>query len=221
MARKQLKFIVIPYLIKLLMWLIMMTCRVRWHNRHAWDELQQSGQAYVIGVWHNCSTISAWAMRGNSISVMVSDSNDGEYAARLVKLFGNNTVRGSSSRRGQKAIKDALMLLRENKPIAITPDGPRGPCYQVQSGILWFAATAGVPILPLHIESSRQWVLDSWDGHLFPKPFSTMHIGLGRPTIVSREMMRNNPDDAVKIVRGAMMDNVYAMQTASGRGLTV
>ena len=159
-------------------------------------------------------------MRGSSISVMVSDSNDGEYAARLVKLFGNNTVRGSSSRRGQKAIKDALMLLRENKPIAITPDGPRGPCYQVQSGILWFAATAGVPILPLHIESSRQWVLDSWDGHLFPKPFSTMHIGLGRPTIVSREMMRNNPDDAVKIVRGAMMDNVYAMQTASGRGLT-
>lgn len=116
----------------------------------------------------------------------------------------------------KNAIRDALLLLRAHKPISVTPDGPRGPRYEVQSGILWFAATATVPILPLHVESTRQWVLNSWDGHRFPKPFSTMHIGFGQPTMVTREMMEKNPAEAAHIVRSAMMDNVALVQKAIG-----
>lgn len=102
MARKHLKFVVIPYLIKLMTQLIMLTCRVRWHNRKVWQELQQSDRAYVLGMWHNCSTISSWVMRGSNITVMVSDSKDGEYVARLASLFGINTIRGSSSKGAKK-----------------------------------------------------------------------------------------------------------------------
>ena len=216
MARKQLKFVIVPYLIKWMTQLIMLTCRVRWHNRKVWQELVQADKPYLIGMWHNCSTISSWVMRGSGITVMVSDSKDGEYVARLARLFGINTMRGSSSRGAKKAIRDALLLLRANKPIAITPDGPRGPRYQVQSGILWFAATANSPILPLHVESSRQWVLDSWDGHRFPKPFSTMHVGFGNPVNLTREMMENEPEQAVRLVRAAMMDTVSLVQESTG-----
>ena len=214
MSRKHIKFVVFPYLLKVLTLLITMTCRVRWHNRQAWQTLEKSEQAYVIGMWHNCSTICSWAMRGSGITVMVSDSRDGEYVARLATLFGINTVRGSSSKGAKKAIRDALGLLARKQAIAVTPDGPRGPKYSIQPGILWFAAAGNAPVLPLHIESSRQWVLNSWDGHCFPKPFSTIHISFGELQSFDRAVLQSDMQGAGEQLRRAMMENVSVVEQA-------
>jgi len=214
MPRTHIKFLLVPFLLKLVTVLITATCRVRWHNKERWLEHQESGQPYIISMWHNCSTICSWAMKGSGITVMVSDSRDGEYVARFARLFGIKTVRGSSSKGAKKAIKSALQLLSQKHAIAVTPDGPRGPKYSVQSGVLWFAAAGDAPIIPLHIESSRQWLLNSWDGHRFPKPFSTIHISFGDPVSVTREELQQDTQHASSRLRASMMDNVSNVQQA-------
>lgn len=213
--RTELKYIVIPWLIKLVMTSITMTCRVRWHNKETLEEYYQSGAPWILAMWHNCSTFAPWAMRNRQMTCMVSASRDGEYVARLGALFGNKTVRGSSSKGSSSATRAVLKLLKSGEAIALTPDGPRGPKYSVQHGVLWLASAAKAPIIPLHIEASRQWVLNSWDNHRFPKPFSTIHIGIGKPTSIDRVMFKEDPEQAAKIIQNAMMSNVNQLKDAA------
>ncbi|MFT5571800.1 MAG: lysophospholipid acyltransferase (LPLAT)-like uncharacterized protein [Cryomorphaceae bacterium] len=213
--RTPLKLLIVPYLIKGLMMLITMTCRVRWHNKELLQQLAEEDRAAIFSFWHNCSTFAPWAMRDRGYTCMVSASRDGEYVARLGALFGNNTVRGSSSKGSAGATRKILKLLRQGNMVALTPDGPRGPKYQVQSGIVFLAASASVPIVPLHIEANRQWVLNSWDNHLFPKPFSTIHIGLGKPIMIDQVLVKEQPENAIEIVRVAMMSNVSMLIEAA------
>ncbi len=216
MARSNLKFIVIPHLVKWLISLITLTCRVRWHNREQLEQLLADQQPFVLSMWHNCSTIAPWAMRNRQITCIVSDSRDGEYVARLGALYGNKTARGSSSKGSSRVTRALLKLLRGGEPIAMTPDGPRGPLYQVQNGVVWLAAAGRAPVLPLHVEASRQWVLNSWDKHRFPKPFSTIHIGIGEPVDISTEMLSERPEHCAALVQTTMMNNVRALQSAAG-----
>jgi len=213
--RTELKFIIVPYLMKFVMTLITMTCRVRWHNRETLERYADSQNPWMVSMWHNCSTFAPWAMRDRNITCMVSASRDGEYIARLGALFGNKTVRGSSSKGSPTATRAILKLLRSGEPVALTPDGPRGPKYSVQHGVLWLASASGAAILPLHIEASRQWVLNSWDNHRFPKPFSTIHIGIGNPTTVDRVLFKEDPQKAAEVLQGAMMALVDKLKTAA------
>ena len=206
------KLFIIPFLIRVIMGLITLTCRVRWINKDAYQQAMQSDQAFILSMWHNSCTIAAWVMKGSRITVMVSDSKDGEYVSRLASYFGINTIRGSSSSGSEKAIRSALRLLAQKKPIAITPDGPRGPIYKMKSGALWFAASSKSPIIPLHIESSRQWVFNSWDKHCFPKPFSTIYVGVGDPIYLEREELETDIDQVMLQVEEKMMHNVTTVR---------
>jgi lysophospholipid acyltransferase (LPLAT)-like uncharacterized protein len=211
-----LKFIVIPYVIKFVMALVTMTCRVKWHDKAVLETYANSEQSWILTMWHNCSTFAPWAMRGRGLTCMVSASRDGEYVARLGALFGNKTVRGSSSKGSSGATRAVLKLLRRGDAVALTPDGPRGPKYSVQSGAIWLAAVSDSPIVPLHIEASRQWILKSWDNHRFPKPFSTIHIGIGEPVKIDRAMFKENPEKASELVRESMMNNVNRLKVLAG-----
>jgi len=193
--------------------LITATCRVRNHNRSAYDALSGSNGSFILSMWHNCSTIAGWVMRNQNVTVMVSDSRDGEYVSRFANLFGISTMRGSTSSGSAKAVRAALRLIYSHKPIAITLDGPRGPKYKMQHGALWFAASGKVPIVPMHIEASRQWILKSWDGHLFPKPFSTIHVGFGDPIFIERDALEENIEKVALDVEEKMMANVATVQT--------
>jgi len=216
-TRTQLKYIVIPRLMKLVMTLITVTCRVRWHNRETLEEYHRGDRPWIVSMWHNCSTFAPWAMRNRQLTCMVSASRDGEYVARLGALFGNNTVRGSSSKGSSSATRAVLKLLKNGQAIALTPDGPRGPKYSVQPGVMWLASAANATILPLHIEASRQWVLNSWDNHRLPKPFSTIHIGIGKPIVIDRVLYKNSPEQATALVQEAMMDNLNKLKCLANK----
>jgi lysophospholipid acyltransferase (LPLAT)-like uncharacterized protein len=85
----------------------------------------------------------------------------------------------------------------------------------VQNGLLWFCASQKAPIIPLHIEASRQWTLNSWDGHLFPKPFSTIHISLGSPIHIDRNELENDFEKQKLMVETLMMSNLTLVQNAA------
>ncbi len=199
------KVFIVPLLIKWLGSLIVLTCRIRYVNDHAYREYLNEKKPFVSCLWHDCSTMAGWVMRNSPVTVVVSESRDGEYVSRFANLMGIKTIRGSTSRGAGKAVKAGLRVLRAGLPLAITPDGPRGPRYQFQHGALWFAAACQAPIIPVHIKASRAWELNSWDRQTFPKPFSSINVVFGDPINIERERLELELQSVVDQVHADMM----------------
>ncbi len=140
---------------------------------------------YIFAAWHSQLAFMLYALRNRGISALVSRSADGEYAARVTRKFGFNTVRGSSSRGGVSSMMELVERGRGGFPLAITPDGPRGPKRKVQHGVIYLAAKTGLPILPVGAALSRRVVMNSWDNFELPLPFGRAELLYGEPITVS------------------------------------
>lgn len=109
-------------------------------------------------------------------TALTSPSKDGAILAGVMRWFGINSARGSSSRRGGVALRELMAALASGADVAITPDGPRGPLYQAAPGAVRLAQATGNAILPIHVHYSRYWELKSWDRFRIPKPFARVEI---------------------------------------------
>jgi lysophospholipid acyltransferase (LPLAT)-like uncharacterized protein len=158
--------------------------------RYKVDGLEHLRAAQALGhpihaFWHGRILPGAIYFKRRGIVVITSENFDGEWIARIISKFGYGTARGSSSRGARKAL---LQLLRdvEERPVAFTLDGPRGPARVAQSGAAWLAKMTGNPIIPFHLESNRHWTLKSWDRTQIPKPFATIALAFAPPIQISR-----------------------------------
>ena len=131
--------------------------------------------------WHNRMLIvpglySRYTRKFRQAAVLTSASRDGAMLASVMRRFGLEAVRGSSSRRGAQAMMECRRLLKKNYYIGITPDGPRGPLYDMQPGVVQLARLCAVPIVPITVEYEKSWRLKSWDRFFIPKPFSVVRV---------------------------------------------
>jgi lysophospholipid acyltransferase (LPLAT)-like uncharacterized protein len=94
----------------------------------------------------------------------------------MLQRFGIRPIRGSSSRRGGAALVEMKRAADNGYIIGITPDGPRGPRYHLNPGLIKLVQIAGGSVMPMHVTYSRCWRLKSWDGFMIPKPFARVHI---------------------------------------------
>jgi len=138
--------------------------------------------------WHNrILAISAMFLREypkdarGGVTVLTSPSKDGEILAQLMAHLGMGAVRGSSSKRGARAMREMIKLLEDGRDIAITPDGPRGPRYVLGPGAIALASETGAPIIPFHATYSRCIRMKTWDGFIVPLPFSEIHVIVDEP----------------------------------------
>ena len=140
-------------------------------------------RAFIVAAWHN--RLLLWPYAGRRYlapyhgSALISASRDGDLIADLVQRFGFDVVRGSSSRKGVSAIVQLAAVLESGGSVAMIPDGPRGPAYELAPGIIFLAQKSGAPVLPMHLEFSSCWRLKSWDRFILPRPFSTVFVTLG------------------------------------------
>ena len=88
-------------------------------------------------------------------------------------------------------MREMLKASEEGYDIAITPDGPRGPRYRVQKGIIELARRTGIDIIPITFNASRKKIFRSWDRFLLPYPFSQGVFIWGEPLYVPRQMDDN------------------------------
>lgn len=93
--------------------------------------------------------------------------------------------------------------------LAITPDGPRGPRYVVQEGVMSLAQLTGLPIIPIGFHTRAKICVKSWDRFQIPLPFSRCEINIGKPVYVSRdatdaqrEEIRQHVEQLMKEVSG-------------------
>ena len=153
--------------------LLRATVRLRHHGDERLREWERGEQRFILAFWHRHLLLMPYAYRGKRgrrISVLVSQSGDGELIARTVARLGIDSSRGSSSRGGIAGMRSLLRKAAEGWDIAFTPDGPRGPASEVQPGVILAAASTGLPIVPVAVAASRAKRLRSWDRFLMPLP---------------------------------------------------
>jgi len=181
-----------------LIWLVSssVAATLRWRWRDETNLFENGGKEPVIFcLWHNRLALSLILFRRyvqarqpqRKLAALVSASRDGGMLARVLELFDVEPVRGSSSRRGPQALRELVSAGGRGRDLAITPDGPRGPCYVVQEGIVSLAQLTGMAIVPASFHLSWKWRLKSWDRFQVPLPFARCTVRLGPPVRIPRE----------------------------------
>lgn len=118
--------------------------------------------------------------------VLVSRHRDGRFIGDVVSRFRLTMVHGSTSRGGASGMRSLLRVLQGGSPIAITPDGPRGPRRKAADGVAQLAALANVAVLPTAAAATRHRILPSWDRMMLPLPFGRAVLVCGAPITVPR-----------------------------------
>jgi lysophospholipid acyltransferase (LPLAT)-like uncharacterized protein len=173
---------------------IAFTLRYRITDKSGHFDTKHAGPA-IYCVWHNrlgLCMIAYWDFAHKwsdtpGMAAMVSASKDGAFLAGILECFRVEPVRGSSSRRGHQALLELTTWAQRGYDLAITPDGPRGPRYVVQDGVMSLAQLTGLPILPFSCNLQWKISLKSWDRFQIPVPFSRCEMIANKPVRVPRE----------------------------------
>lgn len=176
----------IPFLASLFIRLVGRTVRLEVIGEDRHREVREKKGNVIYAFWHNRILLLIYTHRNQRICVMVSHSRDGENINRTIRRFGLSSVRGSSSRGGSSALRSLSKKLENGYDVGVTPDGPRGPRYQVQMGIIHLALKSGRVIVPVANSMSKKWVLKSWDRFLVPLPFTKAVLMYGDPVEVGK-----------------------------------
>lgn len=164
----------------------------------------------ITVTWHNrllyFPAIFPKKARVRTVAV-VSASRDGQYVSDLISFFGIKAMRGSSKKKGANALLGATRALNDNYNVSFTPDGPRGPKYSMSRGPIYLASVHGAKIVPVSINASRYWSVNSWDNFQIPKPFSTLTLVIGEPLEIPPDL----DEEGMKIQCGRVRDALMAI----------
>jgi lysophospholipid acyltransferase (LPLAT)-like uncharacterized protein len=149
----------------------------------------------IFAIWHNRLALSIIIYQRyvrkfapeRRMAGLVSASKDGGMLAQILEHFNVEPVRGSSSRRGSQALREMITCAERGLDLAITPDGPRGPCYTVQEGVTSAAQLTGLAIAPISYHVNWKIRLKSWDRFQIPLPFARCEVIAGKVFRLSRE----------------------------------
>jgi lysophospholipid acyltransferase (LPLAT)-like uncharacterized protein len=146
-----------------------------------WDPMVQENLIYAM--WHENLFFVPTVRAVKPLTILISQSKDGELGAQITRFFpGVRTIRGSSNKGGEDAVEEVMRLAAGQTHFLVAPDGPRGPRREVKRGLAYMAAWSGLAIVPLGFGFSSAWRLKSWDRMAIPKPWSKMYC-IGGPVI--------------------------------------
>jgi len=146
---------------------------------------------YIAAIWHSRILIFSHLYKGWRVSILVSRSEDGEIIARILQQQGFDTVRGSTNKKGRQALTLLIRRIREGGSAVIIPDGPQGPRFRVQPGIILLAQKTGVPIYPMSYSARHAKIFSSWDRFMLPRPFTECCVVYGDPIRVPADADEN------------------------------
>ncbi len=145
------------------------------------------GKPFILTFWHGrLLMIPYCAPRGYRANVLNSPHSDGELMVQTLRRFGFGTIRATSgskgkSKGGMKAIKEMIRAKQRNEPIAITPDGPKGPARKVGGNVTEIAKMLDLPIIPVTFSMTNAKIARTWDSLIIAKPFGKGIFIIGEP----------------------------------------
>ncbi len=149
---------------------------------------------YIFCQWHESGPLSlqGWTprlpayLRHRPHAWMQHPAWYTKPVAVLLNLIGvQRVVLGSTGHGGRQAADELVSYLKDGYSTVIAPDGPKGPARTLKKGVLHMALQSGVPIVPLRVAATRCLRSKSWDRKMQPLPFSTIHVVVGSPIVVT------------------------------------
>ncbi len=159
------------------------TCRWQFvfsDNHNKQEFLAQKG--VIFAFWHNRLALGPGIFAGHKdIYALISPHRDGRIISDIVGKFGFGVINGSSNKNPVSALKIIIQKLHNGSNIVITPDGPRGPIYKINSNINKVAQKYNIKLIPVSCSASRYFLLKSWDKLIMPLPFGKITAFIGLP----------------------------------------
>lgn len=179
----------VPPIVHALLWIVGHTWRFELIAEDGSEPVLhgQKVPSNIYCFWHQCVLPCTFYFRWSHAIILISRSFDGELITRILRKFGFDAVRGSSSRAGREGLLGLKHVIENGRPAIFTADGPRGPIYQTKMGPVKLAEISGAPIGVFHLQPERAWVLNSWDRFLVPKPFTRIVVSWARGIAVPPE----------------------------------
>jgi len=133
----------------------------------------EQNKPLVACFWHGrlLMMFKSWFGQ-HKLHMLISSHPDGQIIAHTTQNFGYGWIVGSSNRGGRKAILNILKTLKGGESVGVTPDGPRGPRYKANLGVIQMARLGKAALLPVSYSSTKGIFMKSWDRFFLPFPFS-------------------------------------------------
>ena len=165
-------------------------------------------EQYIFLLWHNRLYFMPMLVPSFYLKKccgLVSMSRDGGILTDLIKSFGLKVIRGSSSKGGSKAMFEMEKMLNQKYNIVMTPDGPRGPKYDMKPGAIKLASKTGTAIIPVALNSQKHKELSNWDATQIPLPFSKLEFTYGEPISIPADISGDEFEKYRELVNAEMM----------------
>ena len=197
-----LALIIVPSLGSLLIRVLYLTNKKVFHApKNLGDE------NFIMACWHGELLMIPYAYtyykKNPKVKLVISEHFDGNLIAKTLNKFGFETIRGSSTRGGVKALIESIKSLKDGYDLGITPDGPKGPRHKVHDGIVVMAQKAKVKIVLVEIKPTKYWQISSWDKFVIPKPFGEIHYHISDFIDVSDMKL----EDAKSVIKNGLLKN--------------
>lgn len=143
------------------------------------------------------------------LSILISNSIDGEIVARAVEKWGFKVVRGSSNKKGAvESTMQMLNRLKNGECVGIMVDGPSGPLHKVKNGAIKLAQMSGAPIIPAFWYSPQKTFvnLPSWDKMKTPLGDCNILNLYGEPIYVTKDASNEELAQIRENVKIALLD---------------
>jgi len=181
------------------------TFRLQIENEKPWLEYMHNGGRVILCCWHQQFFSAIRYFKNFAVyrpALMISQSKDGDIIAAIAEKTGWHAVRGSSSRDGNRALKEMIGCLKQSGLAGHILDGPRGPAGVVKAGIVRLARAAGAVVVPFYTSADRAWYFNSWDRFMLPKPFARVKLHFGK----MMEMDSAESDDDFELCRSKLQE---------------
>jgi len=190
---------------KVILWLWAKSTRMTILGKEEYQELRRAGKPVIFLIWHGRIFLVPYFFRRRGIVPLVSPSEDGEIAARIMDKWGYRIIRGSGSHAIIKAWNYMKRELQKGGEVIIVSDGPRGPNRKMKLGGLKLAQESGAYLVPFTFSTSRKKILRSWDNFLMFYPFSKVVAIYGRPFLLDPTLKEDELERERQKIEGLMI----------------
>lgn len=214
-------FRLIPFVGAQVVKLLASTLRVRREGFEPVEALVQRDSRFILAFFHRRLILMPEAYpflrrlpggERRGVSILSSDSKDGERSAATWRWFGIHAVRGTAGQGGAQALVKMIQAVKQGWDLGITVDGPRGPAGEVKPGVLAVSRKTGAHVVPVCVAYESAWALGTWDRMLIPKPFSTVVVRYGAPFLA-----RNGREEADRQALAESLNGMEAWAEQVGR----